>query len=111
MPVDYHRGRPLCMDDYRSFLGAVRVPAPGRDVVVSHGRHNAYDVPRHVVVLCGGRIFRMEVLDREGRPIPAPSLGAAFQGIRDVVEPYAKVWIVPASKAKTGEKAEFTLRD
>nr|VFJ47312.1 MAG: hypothetical protein BECKDK2373B_GA0170837_101644 [Candidatus Kentron sp. DK]VFJ66941.1 MAG: hypothetical protein BECKDK2373C_GA0170839_11572 [Candidatus Kentron sp. DK] len=26
------------------------------------------------------------------------------------LEPYAKVWIVPTSKAKTGEKAEFTQR-
>nr|VFK60852.1 MAG: Choline/Carnitine o-acyltransferase [Candidatus Kentron sp. TUN] len=86
LPVDYHRGKPLCMDDYRFFLGAVRIPAPGRDVIVSHLMHNAYSAPHHIIVMCGGRIFRMAVISPDGQPIPTSALRVAFQGIRDIVD-------------------------
>nr|VFJ54499.1 MAG: hypothetical protein BECKDK2373C_GA0170839_104328 [Candidatus Kentron sp. DK]VFJ67250.1 MAG: hypothetical protein BECKDK2373B_GA0170837_11885 [Candidatus Kentron sp. DK] len=39
---------------------------------------------------------------------PVSTIGAGVKEIRIKEEPYAKVWIVLASKAKTGEKAEFT---
>lgn len=86
LPIDEHRGKPLCMDDYRIFMGVARIPALGRDVVVSHFTHNAYGAPHHIVVMCGGRIFRLDMLARDGRPIPSPSLRVAFQRIRDTVD-------------------------
>nr|VFJ93051.1 MAG: Choline/Carnitine o-acyltransferase [Candidatus Kentron sp. LFY] len=86
LPVDRRRGKPLCMNDYRFFMGAARIPALGRDIMVSHFTHGAYGVPHHIVVMCGGRIFRMEVFTRDGQPVPATALHAAFQQIRDMVD-------------------------
>nr|VFK42864.1 MAG: Choline/Carnitine o-acyltransferase [Candidatus Kentron sp. SD]VFK48465.1 MAG: Choline/Carnitine o-acyltransferase [Candidatus Kentron sp. SD] len=84
--VDYYRGKPLCMDDYKYLMGAARIPMPARDIIVPYFIHGAYGAPHHIVVMCGGRIFRMEVLTRNIEPIPAPALCAAFREIRDIVD-------------------------
>jgi carnitine O-acetyltransferase len=64
---------PMCMDDYRMLFGAVRLPAAGRDVVVSHlAAPNA--PPRHAVVMVNGRIFRLDVVAADGTAVPAPQL-------------------------------------
>ncbi len=80
-PDDY-KGRPLCMKQYPSIFGGVRIPAQGPDGFISHtaGR-NPKKLPRHIVVLRSGKIFSLEVLDGEARPYDSEALAEAFRNI------------------------------
>lgn len=81
LPDDY-KGRPLCMKQYSSMFGGVRIPAHGPDGFVSHtaGR-GPKELPRHIAVLKSGRIFALEVLDGWARPYGSEALVEAFRGI------------------------------
>lgn len=83
VPPDIRRGRPLSMHQHRFLFSATRVPGPDRDTV--RGPWAAGDsspAPRHIVVLCRGNIFRLDVLAPGGQPYPPSRLVTALRTIR-----------------------------
>lgn len=82
---DVHNGQALCMKQYSSIFGAVRIPRKGPDSFVSHAAgQNRKGLPRHVAVLRGGKIFSLQVLDDNGQPYGTEALEEAFRKIATV---------------------------
>lgn len=80
----HQQGRPLSMEQTKSLFSATRIPGPVQDTVRAP---YSDDWPgpsreRHLVVFFRGRIFRMDVLDPQGRPYTAIELAA---GLGDVM--------------------------
>jgi len=66
---DELNGRPLCMKQYSSIFGAVRLPEEGPDRFVRYTKpRGRRGLPRHIAVLAKGRIFSLEVLDGKSQP-------------------------------------------
>ena len=58
---DTHRGKPLCMDQFRSLLGTTRVPMKKcKDTI------HVYENPNHVAVMCRSQIYYFQVLWPDG---------------------------------------------
>ncbi|MFP4482451.1 MAG: choline/carnitine O-acyltransferase [Thermovirgaceae bacterium] len=82
---DYYNGRALCMKQYSSIFGGVRIPREGPDSFTSHASGRCRkELPGHIVVLRGGKIFTLEVLDDEARPCGTDSLEKAFHRITEL---------------------------
>jgi len=82
---DVHNGQALCMKQYSSIFGAVRIPRKGPDSFVSHAAgQSRRGLPRHVAVLRGGKIFSLQVLDDNGQPYGTEALEEAFRSIATV---------------------------
>jgi len=82
---DLHKGQALCMKQYSSIFGAVRIPREGPDSFVSHAAgHSRKGLPRHVVVFRGGKIFSLRVLDENAQPYSTEALEEAFRSIATV---------------------------
>ena len=65
---DMERDTPLCMHQYTRLFGTTRVPAFGRDRLVTDY------ASRHVAVLCRDRFYAFDVYDEHGRPLEVESL-------------------------------------
>jgi carnitine O-acetyltransferase len=69
------RGRPLSMAQLDQLYSTTRIPGIEQDTTRSMPGQ------RHVAVLCRGHVFRMDVLDRYGRPIGRTQLGDGFEAV------------------------------
>ncbi|XP_052246538.1 peroxisomal carnitine O-octanoyltransferase-like isoform X2 [Dreissena polymorpha] len=78
------RGQHLTMDQFRRLFSTCRIPAVQRDHLATYFKTESEGkAPTNIVVLCGGRIFNMTVIDDSGEPLTALELQAQFQRVRD----------------------------
>lgn len=79
LPPDLERGMPLCMAQFPRVFGTTRIPGACRDTLrFSSGGAVS---PAHVVVLCRGRLFRVDLGDALGSPRDADALAVTFREI------------------------------
>lgn len=78
------KGIPLCMNQFRKLFSTCRIPGAQKDSLVHYFKTESEGpAPTHIVVMCKGHIFRLEVLDDEGRTLTAPELQSQLQRIYD----------------------------
>lgn len=58
---DSHRGKPLCMDQFKALFGASRVPMRNSKDTI-----NVYDKSNHVAVMCCSRMYYFQALWPDG---------------------------------------------
>lgn len=76
LPLDEVRGRPQCMNQYWWLFGVTRVP--GDD----GGRIRMDADARHIMILCRGQVYRMDVLEAaNGQIIDEGALSRGLKGI------------------------------
>ncbi len=77
------RGAALSAEQNKHLFSATRIP--GREIDTSRSPYTddwpGPSTARHVLVLRGGRLYRLEVLDEHGAPCPAPALAAAYAAV------------------------------
>lgn len=84
VPAAERRGTPLCMAEYKYLFSSTRIPGTVHDSVrapysaAAPGASQA----RHVLVLHNGHIWRLDVLDDEGRAYTLSDIEAALEHIR-----------------------------
>jgi carnitine O-acetyltransferase len=86
------RGQPVSMVQYKFLFSTTRIPGVAQDTV--RAPHTAEwpgpSAARHIVVFHRGNMFRLEVLDEDGRRYPPADLEAGLRGImRAAAEPAA----------------------
>ncbi|MEQ3551898.1 choline/carnitine O-acyltransferase [Pseudonocardia nematodicida] len=84
-PAPAPRGEPQSMDQSRHVFSTTRIPGDPQDTVRSPFT-DAWPGPsreRHVVVLCRGRLYRLDVLGPDGVPHTAGEIADALRTIRD----------------------------
>uniref|UniRef100_A0A8C6M094 Carnitine O-acetyltransferase b n=1 Tax=Nothobranchius furzeri TaxID=105023 RepID=A0A8C6M094_NOTFU len=64
LPVEYMRGKPLCMELYPLLFSSCRIPGPKHDYVAHHG--NARRSPTHITVVRNYQFFQLEVYNSDG---------------------------------------------
>lgn len=67
--------RPRCMFEYPRILSFTRLPAPGRDRLVTHPES------RHIAVLRNGHVYAVDVLDHHAHPYPSSAVESALHQI------------------------------
>ncbi|XP_002163219.3 carnitine O-acetyltransferase isoform X1 [Hydra vulgaris] len=65
IPVEYSRGNPLSMMQYKNILSTCRIPLPDRDTIV----FAPPDCSRHMVVVYKNQFFKLNVYDEDGCPL------------------------------------------
>lgn len=83
---DKPRGNPWSMSQYRYVFNTSRIPGEVCDTIVSNFKTEYEGLPpsNYIIVLCKGRLFKMEVLDSAHEPIGVPELEQQFQFIQDL---------------------------
>ncbi|MBO0875463.1 MAG: choline/carnitine O-acyltransferase [Pseudonocardia sp.] len=78
------RGQPQTMEQYKYLFSTTRIPGTERDTVRAPytAERPGPSRARHIVVLVGGRMVRMDVQDHGGRPYPEPVLAAALREVQ-----------------------------
>ncbi|KAM7370232.1 hypothetical protein PAMP_011503 [Pampus punctatissimus] len=79
LPVDYMRGKPLCMKQYYQFLSSCRIPGPERDSMVYHA--NSSSSPKHITVVHNSEFFVLDVYNSDGTPLTVDQLFIQLQRI------------------------------
>ncbi|XP_078477849.1 carnitine O-acetyltransferase-like [Lampetra planeri] len=70
-----HRGRPLCMDQYRRIFSSCRVPGPRHDTVVNYAlQRGGGNNPRHITVAHNYQFFQLDVYDSHGAVLSTEQL-------------------------------------
>ncbi|MGI8751343.1 MAG: choline/carnitine O-acyltransferase [Acidimicrobiales bacterium] len=80
IPPVVQRGRPLSMEQNHYLFSATRIPGPVQDTArVPYGDDDpSPSRARHIVVFCRGHLFRMDVIDPEGRPFTPDELATGL---------------------------------
>ncbi|XP_035697812.1 peroxisomal carnitine O-octanoyltransferase-like [Branchiostoma floridae] len=89
IPVDKDvlTGQPFCMNQFRSMFSAHRIPGVTMDKIVSHFKTESEGPsPTHIMVLCKGRVFKMEVIDQEGEPLTPAELKTQLEVVKQQCE-------------------------
>jgi len=65
---DSNRDGPLCMDQFHRMFSSTRIPRKEMDFVRSNVSEEFPTSPheRHIVILCKGRVYRLDVIDANG---------------------------------------------
>ncbi|KAM7390865.1 hypothetical protein PAMA_008859 [Pampus argenteus] len=79
LPVEYMKGKPLCMKQYYQLMSSCRIPAPERDSVVYHA--NSSSSPKHITVVHNSEFFVLDVYNSEGTPLTVDQLFIQLQRI------------------------------
>ena len=74
---DKSAGKPQCMAQYGYIFNACRVPGPKADHYVTYEPHSN----THIVVLCRGHIYSVNVIGDDAKSIGTAALQAAFDAI------------------------------
>uniref|UniRef100_A0AAR2LJ62 Choline/carnitine acyltransferase domain-containing protein n=1 Tax=Pygocentrus nattereri TaxID=42514 RepID=A0AAR2LJ62_PYGNA len=80
LPVEYMRGRPLCMELYPQLFSSCRVPGPKHDHVVHYGRPRRG--PTHITVVRNYQFFQLDVYNSDGTPLTQGQIHAQLCRIR-----------------------------
>jgi carnitine O-acetyltransferase len=83
VPPEAPRGQPQSMQQLRYLFGTTRVPGEEiDDVRTPYSRaHPGPATARHIVVFARGHMFRLDVLDREGRAYAAGELANGLRAV------------------------------
>ena len=76
LEADMDKDKPNCMFGFGLIFGAFREPGVGRDRMVTNFER------KHIVVICNHQLFRVEVIDAQGRAISAGKLKAALDDVQ-----------------------------
>ena len=76
LPPDMFAEFPLDMSQYPWLFASTRLPTPRADTLVISSAALS-----HIVVLRGGIIYRVNVLDASGRPLPLAQVHAQMLGV------------------------------
>ncbi|MET7639636.1 choline/carnitine O-acyltransferase [Streptomyces sp. NPDC005438] len=83
LPPVVLRGQPQSMDQHRYVFSSTRIPGEELDTVRTpySDQWPGPSQARHIVVLCHGRMFRMDVLGPEGDPYTLDELRAGLEAV------------------------------
>lgn len=83
------RGAPQTMEQYKYLFSTTRIPGPELDSVRAPYSKEwpGPSTARHIVVLIGGRMVRLDVQDPDGRPYPVAEVAEGLRAIRDAATP------------------------
>uniref|UniRef100_A0A3P8VSZ2 Carnitine O-acetyltransferase b n=1 Tax=Cynoglossus semilaevis TaxID=244447 RepID=A0A3P8VSZ2_CYNSE len=79
LPVDYMRGKPLCMELYPLLFSSCRIPGPKHDYLAHYGRSRA---PTHITVVRNYQFFQLEVYNSDGTPLTESQIHSQLLRIR-----------------------------
>uniref|UniRef100_A0A3B4FE46 Carnitine O-acetyltransferase-like n=1 Tax=Pundamilia nyererei TaxID=303518 RepID=A0A3B4FE46_9CICH len=79
IPVDYLRGKPLCMNQYSQLLSSCRIPGLEMDSVVFHGK-TSYP-SRYITLAYNSQFFMVDVYNSDGTPLTVHQLCVQLERI------------------------------
>ncbi|KAG7324631.1 hypothetical protein KOW79_012647 [Hemibagrus wyckioides] len=80
LPVEYMRGRPLCMELYPCLFSSCRVPGPKHDNMIHYGRPRRG--PTHITVVRNYQFFQLDVYNSDGTPLTQSQIHSQLCRIR-----------------------------
>ncbi|XP_028316633.1 carnitine O-acetyltransferase b [Gouania willdenowi] len=80
LPVEYMRGKPLCMELYPLLFSSCRIPGPKHDYVAHYGRSRRS--PTHITVVRNYQFFQLEVYNSDGSRMTESQIHAQLLRIR-----------------------------
>ncbi|KAM7369470.1 hypothetical protein PAMP_013737 [Pampus punctatissimus] len=79
LPVEYMKGKPICMDQYNKVLSSCCVPGLERVLLVYHG--NSSSPPKHITVVHNSQFFVLDVYNSDGTPLTVDQLCVQLERI------------------------------
>ncbi|XP_061676191.1 carnitine O-acetyltransferase b [Syngnathoides biaculeatus] len=80
LPVEYMRGRPLCMELYPLLFSSCRIPGPKHDYVAHYGTPRRS--PTHITVVRNYQFFQLEVYNSDGSRLTESQIHGQLLRIR-----------------------------
>nr|AMQ24276.1 catalase [Epinephelus coioides] len=80
LPVEYMRGKPLCMELYPLLFSSCRIPGPKHDYVAHYGRSRR--MPTHITVVRNYQFFQLEVYNSDGSRMTESQIHSQLLRIR-----------------------------
>lgn len=80
LPVEYMRGKPLCMELYPLLFSSCRIPGPKHDYIANYGR--ARRSPTHITVVRNYQFFQLEVYNSDGSRMTESQIHSQLLRIR-----------------------------
>uniref|UniRef100_A0A3Q3WW76 Choline/carnitine acyltransferase domain-containing protein n=1 Tax=Mola mola TaxID=94237 RepID=A0A3Q3WW76_MOLML len=80
LPVEFMRGKPLCMELYPLLFSSCRIPGPKHDCVAHHGRGRRS--PTHITVVRNYQFFQLEVYNSDGSRMTESQIHSQLLRIR-----------------------------
>ncbi|KAL3831992.1 hypothetical protein ACJMK2_023676 [Sinanodonta woodiana] len=78
------KGHALCMNQFKRAFCTYRIPGVQKDqLYLGFKTESEGSIPNHLIVLCRGRIYVMEVYHSSGEPYTVPELQKQLQMIRE----------------------------
>ncbi|XP_051800694.1 carnitine O-acetyltransferase-like [Acanthochromis polyacanthus] len=79
LPVEYMRGKPMCMKQYSQMLSSCRVPGLEKDSLVFHSKSS--NPPKHITVAHNSQFFALDVYNSDGTPLTVDQLYVQLERI------------------------------
>uniref|UniRef100_A0A4W6E6U6 Carnitine O-acetyltransferase b n=1 Tax=Lates calcarifer TaxID=8187 RepID=A0A4W6E6U6_LATCA len=80
LPVEYMRGKPLCMELYPLLFSSCRIPGPKHDYIAHYGRSRRS--PTHITVVRNYQFFQLEVYNSDGSRMTESQIHSQLLRIR-----------------------------
>nr|AKG51680.1 carnitine O-acetyltransferase [Oryzias sinensis] len=80
LPVEYMRGKPMCMELYPLLFSSCRIPGPKHDYVAHYG--SSRRSPTHITVVRNYQFFQLEVYNSDGSRLTESQIHGQLLRIR-----------------------------
>ncbi|KAG7457542.1 hypothetical protein MATL_G00228340 [Megalops atlanticus] len=80
LPVEYLRGRPLCMELFPLLFSSCRIPGPKHDHVIHYSQTRR--PPTHITVVRNYQFFQLDVYNSDGTPLTQDQIHTQLCRIR-----------------------------
>ncbi|XP_026155629.1 carnitine O-acetyltransferase b [Mastacembelus armatus] len=80
IPMEYMRGKPLCMELYPLLFSSCRIPGPKHDSIAHYGRSRRS--PTHITVVRNYQFFQLEVYNSDGSQLTEGQIHSQLMRIR-----------------------------